>query len=333
MKVFVTGVAGFLGSHVAEHFTRIGATVLGIDNLEGGELANVPDGVAFKRVDCLDRSGYQSMIASSDVVYHCAAAAYDGLSVFSPAYVYRNNAQASVEVITAAVAGGVGRIVYCSSMARYGRIEAPFHELQEPKPVNAYGIAKVSAEKFLANLATLHDTEYTIAVPHNIIGTRQKYDDPYRNVAAIMINRMLQGKQPIIYGDGSHRRCFSFVEDVVYCLERLGTQEGISGETFNVGPDEEDVSIFELASLIASILEFDLSPIYLPDRPTEVAVATCSADKARALLGYRTETSLESGLRAMVEWISLSGPRPFDYAREVEIPGAMTPRSWTERLI
>src|SRR4051794_541054 len=119
-RTFVTGVAGFLGSHVAEHFLRLGWDVSGIDNLVGGDLANLPDGVRFEQADCLDSPAFDHLVAGADLVFHCAASAYDGLSVFSPALVYRDTLQATVAVATAAVRGGAGRFVHCSSMSRYG---------------------------------------------------------------------------------------------------------------------------------------------------------------------------------------------------------------------
>jgi len=333
MRVFVTGVAGFLGSHLAERFRDLGHEVRGIDNLAGGEVGNVPAGVEFRPVDCLDRASYVDSMAGSDVVYHCAAAAYDGLSLFSPSYVFLNTAQATVDVASAAVASGVRRFVHCSSMARYGDVPSPYTEDQVVAPVTPYGHAKRVSELVVANLFDSHGGEWAVAVPHNIIGPRQRFDDPYRNVAAIMVNRMLKGLQPVIYGDGSHRRCFSFVDDVIYCLEQMATSPSATREVINIGPDEGTVTILELAEEIADLLDFGLDPIFLPDRPGEVETATCSADKARRLLGYETRTSLRDGLASMVEWIERRGPRDFVYDRDLEIATASTPRAWVDKLI
>ena len=141
MRVFVTGMAGFLGSHVAERFRDLGHEVFGIDNIAGGYLDNVPAGVEFHQHDCIDSSLLRVNHEGSDIVYHCAATAYDGLSVFSP----RSSSatpSATVEVAIAAVAGKVGRFVMCSSMARYGDLPGPFTEDKTPSPVSPYGIGK-----------------------------------------------------------------------------------------------------------------------------------------------------------------------------------------------
>jgi UDP-glucose 4-epimerase len=108
----------------------------------------------------------------------------------------------------------------------------------------------------IAYLADTHGMEWVIAVPHNIVGPRQKYDDPYRNVASIFINMMLQGRQPYIYGDGSQMRCFSFVSDDIEPLKKMAFDPRCAGEVINIGPDDEFVSINELAEIIARLLQF-----------------------------------------------------------------------------
>ena len=123
----------------------------------------------------------------------------------------------------------------------------------------------------------MNDMEWNIAVPHNIVGPRQRYDDPYRNVMSIMINRVLQGNAPIIYGDGSQVRCFSFIDDCLYCLEKLTLDPYITSELVNIGPDEEFITIKTLAESVITALKFDGSPIYIPDRPREVKNAICDS--------------------------------------------------------
>ena len=105
-------------------------------------------------------------------------------------------------------------------MARYGDIKQPFKENDIPDPVDPYGIAKLAAEKVVINLSNTHGIEYNIAIPHNILGPKQKYDDPFRNVASIMINLMLQNRQPVIYGDGEQTRSFSDVNDCIFCIDK-----------------------------------------------------------------------------------------------------------------
>jgi UDP-glucose 4-epimerase len=148
-----------------------------------------------------------------------------------------------------------------------------------------------------------------------------------------MINRMLQGKQPIIYGDGEQRRSFSFVQDCVDPLVRMGTLPGLNRETINIGPDTEIVSINELARILGELLSFDLHPIYVPDRPREVKNTACSSDKARRLLGYETKVSLREGLQSIIDWIRQHGTKPFSYHLPIEIDSPLVPATWKSRLI
>lgn len=174
--------------------------------------------------------------------------------------------------------------------------------------------------------------EYVIAVPHNIIGPRQKYDDPYRNVASIMINLMLQGRQPIIYGNGEQKRCFSFVQDDIDILKLLALENKAIGELINIGPDDEFITINNLAKTIADIIGFNLDPIFKKGRPQEVILANCSADKARKLFGYETKVKLKDGLISMIEYIKKRGHKPFKYHIDLEIINDLTPETWKNKL-
>lgn len=333
MRVFITGIAGFLGSHLAERLIEMGHHVVGCDSLLGGELVNVPPEAEFYQYDCRDFNAMAKVMKGSELVYHCAATAYEGLSVFAPAMVMDNIVTGSVSVFSAAIAGGARRLVFCSSMARYGTNQVPFLEAYTPKPQDPYGIAKVAAEQALANLAAVHGMDYAIAVPHNIIGARQKFDDPYRNVASIMANLMLQGRQPFIYGDGEQSRCFSHVEDCLSCLLAMGLGGRATGEVVNIGPDEQFVTINHLFRSLKSIVGFDGQAIHLTDRPQEVKHAVCSSTKAREMLGYRTTRSLDDGLTDIVDYIRKVGPRKFRYHLDIEIRNERTPRTWSERLM
>ncbi len=332
--IFITGVAGFLGSHLADRMLSRGHRVIGCDNLIGGYLDNIPEDVEFFQYDCQYLNSMIKIMKGVDIVYHCAATAYEGLSVFSPYMVTKNIYQISISVITAAIVNKVKRFVFCSSMARYGtQDKVPFTENMIPKPQDPYGIAKYASELTLRNLSEVHGMDYVIAVPHNIIGPKQKYDDPYRNVASIMINRMLRGKQPIIYGDGQQKRCFSFINDDIEVLEKLAFDKKAVGQVINIGPDEEFVTINELAKTIAELLDFKFEPIYMPDRPQEVKLANCSADKARKLMGYKTQYTLKKGLQEMIDWIREKGPKKFRYQFDIEIINKKTPKTWVDQMI
>ena len=333
MKIFITGIAGFLGSHLANRMIELGHVVSGNDNLIGGEKSNLNKKINFFEIDCNDLEGMSKIINGNDIVYHCAATAHEGLSVFSPNVITKNIFQASVSTITASIQNNVKRFIYCSSMARYGNQKTPFDEKMDPRPEDPYGIAKVAGENVLKVLADLNGMEWNIAVPHNIVGPNQKYDDPFRNVLSIFINRNLQNKPAIIYGDGNQKRCFSYIDDVIYCLEKLALDKKINKEIINIGPDEEEVTINKIAEMVANETGFNGKAIYVSDRPKEVKFATCNADKSRKLLNYKTRTSLKEAIIKTSKFIKDNGAKEFKYYLPVEIINEKTPETWVKKLI
>lgn len=340
MRVFITGIAGFLGSHLADTLLEEGHQVAGNDSFVCGDRKNIPDGASFYQVDCCDFDRMKEYFDDfkPDVVVHAAATAHEGLSSFSPSFITRNIYEASVATFSAAIASGVKRIVYMSSMSRYGKECAasfngpPFEEWFKPNPVDPYAVSKVAAEDTLKILCKTHGVDWSILVPHSIIGTRQKYDDPARNVASIMINRCLQGKPPIIYGDGSQVRDFSPVADCIPSIVKAVHGEA-DGEIVNIGPDAGGITVAELAKKIMVLCGYEGDPTYFPDRPNEVKVAHCSSAKSRRLLGYKERQSVDDCLEDMVAAVRKSGTKEFNYFFPIEIENERTPQTWTKKLI
>jgi UDP-glucose 4-epimerase len=329
-KILITGVAGLIGSHLAKELSKDNA-VIGIDNFVGGYRDNVPKDIMFIDADC--RNINSDIFEGIDIVIHAACTAHEGLSVFSPGFITENTFGASVNVLKSAAQAKVKRFIYFSSMARYGAQDVvPFTESMDPKPQDPYGIAKYAFERVLESIADIHGINYTVVVPHNVIGPSQVYTDPFRNVAAIMINRMLQGKQPIIYGDGMQSRCFSDIRDVVSPTLKIIESNNLHKEVINIGPDDGYITILELAKRIAYLIDFKLDPIFLSERPKEVKYANCSANKARALIGYSPTISIDETLQSLISWIQSRGPADFEYSLPVEITNSFTPVTWTTDL-
>ena len=333
MHIFITGVAGFLGSKLADYYLSKNFKVSGNDNMVWGDILNVNKKVNFHKVDCENYKELKKILKGVDVVVHAAAYAHEGLSVFSPYLISNNIVSGSTSVFSAAIQNKVKRIVFCSSMARYGKIKIPFNEQDTPKPVDPYGISKLAAERILINLSEIHGIEYNIAVPHNIIGENQKFDDPYRNVASIMINLMLQNKSPIIYGDGNQKRSFSDINDCIYCLDKMITDDKIQSEVINIGPSDENfITINSLFKVISNQLKFNKEPIYYPDRPGEVKLANCSNEKAKKILNYKTQNSLEETISRLIDFIKSRGPKEFSYNYDLEIVNDLTPETWKNKI-
>jgi len=331
MNIFITGIAGFLGSNLADFYIKKNFNVSGCDNLVGGDLDNVDSKVKFYKVDCENINKMKEITKNVDVVIHSAAYAHEGLSVVSPNIICSNIVSGSTSVFSAAIQNKVKRIVFCSSMARYGNIDPPFKESDTPKPIDPYGISKLAAEKILINLCETYNVEYNIAVPHNIIGIKQKYDDPFRNVASIMINLMLQNRQPIIYGDGEQKRSFSDVDDCIYCIDKLARDPKIKSEIINIGPEDNFITINELFNKLSNKMQFNKGSVNFKDRINEVKIANCSSEKAKKILGYERLISLDESLSKMISYIKKKGPKKFEYNYDLEIINEKTPKTWIEK--
>ena len=334
MKILVTGSWGFVGSHLSKRFLSQGHTVIGVDNAVGGYKDNLTECKTYE-IDCCDTDAIDHLFAkeSFDLVVHCACTAQEGLSVVSPILITSNTYAATVNVVTASCKYKVKKFVFMSSMARYGDQKPPFIESQSPKPVDPYGIAKVAAEETVKCLCDLHGVQWSVAIPHNIYGPNQVYTDPYRNVVSIFLNRHLQGKPAIIYGDGNQMRSFSYIDDTLSVFDQICFDDRSNGELFNIGPDEDYVSIKELADICSNITGVNLAHQSMPGRPKEVKYATCSSNKIRKWFNYKTQTSLIQGIQKTYEYIKQRGSQPFNYSFELEIENDLTPTTWREKLI
>jgi UDP-glucose 4-epimerase len=330
MKTLITGNAGFLGSHLQDALIELGHDVIGIDSLVGGFKRNVNEKCKMYVHDLRDKDAVDSTfrINTPEIVYHLAADATEGRSQFTPISATENNLLASVNVFTSAIKYGAKRIIYTSSMSVYGGQEPPFDETMETQPVDVYGTNKAAAEHILKILCAVH-VEYVIIRPHNVFGPRQNIRDAYRNVVGIFINRVMQNKPPIIYGDGEQVRSFTYIDNITPCFVRA-MDAAISGETINVGPIETQ-TVNHLASTILKSFDSNLEPIHELDRPLEVKQAHCTNQKAIDLLGYETMIHFNDGIEQMVKWAVELGPQRPIYLDSLELP-KNAPRAWTQRL-
>ena len=330
-RIFITGVAGFLGSHLAEWALSQNHEVVGCDNLSLGNKCNIPKGVEFYEYDILDLEKNKEHMTGANVVFHAAAYPYDNFSLFSPFKIVENTFSTTASVLSASIANNVTRFVYCSSMSRYGSNNCPFTEDMDPQPLTPYGIAKTAGENLVKSLAQVHNFEYVICIPHNIFGLRQVYNDPYRNAVSLIINQMLQNRSPVIYGDGEQKRGFSPIQDLIPLFQGLLFGKKTKNQIINIGPDEEAVSLNELIEMLNEIMGKQLTAHYKPFRPKEIKNALCSSEKARQLLNYEKMISLKKALKELVKWIKMKGPTQFSYNQTSEIdppPPAIWKTQW-----
>ena len=334
-KVVITGISGLLGSTYARYLINKGEyEVVGIDNMIGGVEGNVPERAEYIRGDIQDTALLTEICKGADCVFHTAALPYEGLSVFSPAITVNSIVSGTVSVASACIANNVRLLINCSSMARYGDQQPPFTEDMPRKPVDPYGLAKAQAEEHLEMLNEIHGLNFVTVVPHNVVGIGQRYYDPFRNVLGIMINRCIQGKPIVIYGDGEQTRSFSNVYDCIEAVYKMMTTDRhITRQVFNIGPDDNEISIKQLAYKVGHYCEIYPSFNHFPDRPREVKNAFCSSNKIRSEFNYNATISVDQTIKDMVGWIKSQEAREFEYHLPLEFVTDETPKTWTDKLI
>lgn len=316
MRVIITGIAGFIGSHVADEMLRLGWEVVGIDDLSGGYQQNVPARARFFQRDCCAELDGIFQEFKPNAVIHLAAYAAEGLSHHIPNFNYLNNVVGTTNVLTAAYRAGAKHFVFSSSIAAYGHPphDKPFDESTACHPCDPYGIAKLACEQHIAAFYDYYGgPTYTIFRPHNVFGPRQNISDPYRNVVGIFFRCAKQGIPLPVFGDGSQTRSFSYIDVVARCIAQSLTTPEARNEIFNVGGDRS-LSVLELAQAVAHVTGRATAVEHLPAR-REVQHAHAEHSKAKRVFPevYAESLSIESGLQRMA-----------NYVQELDIP-PMTP--------
>ena len=327
MKSLVTGVAGFIGSHVGEHLLRMGHEVVGLDDLSGGFEDNVPLGTRFIRGSVTDTGLIEALSQQEkfDYVFHLGAYAAEGLSHFIRHFNYSNNLLGTINLINAAVKTGVRCFVFTSSIAVYGKNQLPMVEDLTPRPEDPYGIAKYAVELDLAAAHEMFGLDYIIFRPHNVYGERQNIADKYRNVVGIFMNQILQDKPMTIFGDGSQTRAFSHIDDVAPIIARSPEVSQAFNRVFNVGADKP-CSVLELAHIVAAAFNTPARIEYLPPRD-EVVHAFADHGRAHDVFHPTEPIPLEIGIKRMAKWARRMGPRAALRFQHLEVSKNM-PRSW-----
>jgi len=339
-KILVTGAAGFIGSHLVDYLINKKYLVYGIDDLSGGYLRNVNKKCIFTKLDLRKKEKIKKYIEKikPELIYHLAADATEGRSQFTPLECTERNYLAYLNLLIPAIKNGLKKIVLVSSMSVYGAQKPPFVEAQEPSPEDIYGISKTSMEKATKILARVHNFKYVIIRPHNVYGPKQNMADPYRNVVAIFINRLLLGKHFFIYGDGKQKRAYTYIDDCVIPLAKSAFIKKAENQIFNVGSDKE-YSINELAKEV--LINFfgtkkysrKFIPVHLPDRPQEVKNAFSLNQKSRKIIKYNKTTSLSDGIKKMVIWSKKIGYQKPVYLPNIELPSKKLPQTWSKKMI
>tara|TARA_R110000868_G_scaffold202172_1_gene449690 strand:- start:561 stop:1562 length:1002 start_codon:yes stop_codon:yes gene_type:complete len=317
--ILITGVAGCLGANLAEWICNNHPEyeVVGLDDLSGGYKDFVDDRVVFYLQDCGSNLDYIFKNHNIEIVYHAAAIAAEACATFRRTYYYTNNIVNSSNIVNYCITHKVERLVYFSSMAVYGRNKVPFTESQIPAPVDPYGIGKYAVEMDLRAARDTHGLKWTIVRPHSVYGKYQNIWDRYRNVLGIWMLKTLN-KQPLsIYGDGSQRRAFTYVDDILEPLWLCGTSENTLWETFNIGNDD-DRSIIYAAKVCKEVCVNGKELEFMP-AIHEVMEAYSDHSKAKKILGLECKTPLREGLEKMWEWAKNQPIRKVSAIEDFEI--------------
>lgn len=327
----VTGGAGFLGSHVADHLLNVGHEVVVLDDLSGGFVDNIPKGAIFAEGSILDEALIERLFSKYhfNFVYHLAAYAAEGLSHFIKRFNYNNNLVGSINLINAAINHDVECFVFTSSIAVYGANPSPMSENMVPVPEDSYGVAKLAVEQELKITKDMFGMDFVVFRPHNVYGERQNIGDRYRNVVGIFMNQLLKGEPMTIFGDGLQERAFTHINDVAPIIAGCVDVPAARNEIFNVGA-EVPYTLNSLASSVAEAMATPRRVIYLEERK-EVKQAFSDHSKAKRVFGNQIQTQLQDGLEAMASWVKEHGARESSVFSEVEVIKNM-PRSWAAMI-
>jgi len=300
----VTGGAGFIGSHLAEELLRRGQQVRIVDSLITGKRRNLDAlrGAEFIEGDLADLAVAQRAVDGMEYVLHQAAIPSVPRSVKDPVTSNRANIDASLNVLVAARDGGVKRLVYAVSSSAYGDTDVlPKREDMPTRPLSPYALQKLVVEQYCQMFTRLYGLETVTIRYFNVFGPRQDPGSPYSGVISLFATALLDGRQPVIYGDGEQTRDFTYVTNVVDGVLRACDARSASGEVINVATGGR-ISLNELLRTMNRIVGTNTTAVYQDGRAGDVRDSQADITKARELLGYVPTVDLEEGLRHTLDW-------------------------------
>ena len=311
MNILITGVAGLLGSRLADWILENDpdVTVIGIDNLSGGYVENINSRVKFYKLDLI-RDSISDLFQKYDIdyVFHFAAYAAEGLSPFIRGFNYDNNLKSTARIVNQCIKHDVKRLIFTSTMAVYGHGEnQAFDEKQTPCPIDPYGVAKYACEMDIKIAGEQHGLDWCIIRPHNVYGAKQNIWDKYRNVLGIWMYQHLSGKPMTIFGSGNQTRAFSYIDDSLEPLWNSAIELRASKQIINLG-GIHSVSILEANNILKNVIGCPENTVFFEERH-EVMHAVSTYQKSIDILGFKHETDLEDGLTKMWEWAKVQPMR------------------------
>lgn len=305
MRVCITGGAGFIGSHLVEALTGLGAQCVVIDDLSGGSLENIS---AFNpqviEASILDQDAIADAVSGCRYVFHQAALGSVPRSVEQPRRYNDVNVTGTLNVLEASRLAGVQRVMFAASSSAYGNSEVlPKIETMPPKPASPYAANKVADEAMMRAWASAFALDTVCLRYFNIFGPRQNANSAYAAVIAAFAKDLIAGKNPTIFGDGTQSRDFTFVDNAVHAnLLAARHDKPLAGEVFNVACGER-ITVNELAEQMAVLLDRpDLTPRYMGTRAGDVKHSLADLSLIRSTLQYTPIIPFNEGLKPTVDW-------------------------------
>jgi UDP-glucose 4-epimerase len=301
--ILITGVAGLIGSRFADWVIKnlTDFEVIGIDDLSGGYIENVNSNVVFYKMDCC-ATELKAVFENHKpmFVFHFAAYAAEGLSPFIRTFNYTNNLLSTANIVNHCINYSVKRLIFTSTLAVYGHGEGGvFHEDMVRNPIDPYGVAKAACERDIEIASEQHGLDYCILRPHNVYGINQNIWDKYRNVLGIWMYYKLNNQPMTIFGDGSQKRAFSYIDDCLEPIWNAAIYKAASKQIINIGGIKE-YSIKESAEILKNVMG-DAEFVFLEKRH-EVHTAIPTFEKSINILNYKHTTDLKQGLEQMWRW-------------------------------
>jgi nucleoside-diphosphate-sugar epimerase len=303
-RFLVTGGAGFIGGHICGHLLGLGHQVSVIDNLSTGRVENlaaVRDSVEFVEGDVRDVASVRQAMKDVEYVLHHAADISVVSSVENPVFTNDVNVGGTLNILTCARDCGVRRVVLASSSAIYGDTgRTPQKEDLIPRPLSPYGASKAAAELYMHVFHSLFGLETVVLRYFNVYGPRQNPKSQYAAVIPKFIDRILDGQDLQVYGDGEQTRDFVYVEDIARANYVACTSDAASGGVFNIAGGRS-TSIKELAYKLARIAGREVQINHVDPLPGEIKFSVSDTSRAGALLGFRPEVAFDKGLAKTFE--------------------------------